>query len=71
MRAFADKLINILERHRNEIADEWCRAVHTNPRTPSYHKIPPEKCTANAIMFYQNLGRIYFDTKPYKEVVEY
>lgn len=71
MRAFADKLINILEKHRNDIAAEWCKGVRSNPRTPSFHKLDPAKCSANAIMFYQNLDRIYFDKKPYKAVIEY
>ncbi len=71
MRAFADKLIDILGKHRNEIALQWCRSIRTNPRTPSFHSLKPDECAENALDFYKNLERIYFSEKPYTEVREY
>ncbi|MBN2282952.1 MAG: hypothetical protein JXO48_03590 [Deltaproteobacteria bacterium] len=68
---FADRLINILEAHRDEIATQWCNAVRSNPRTPSYHRVPQEKCRQNAIGFYKKLERIYHSEKPYTEVRDY
>ena len=71
MKAFADRLIDILGRHREEIALQWCKAIRTNPRTPSYHSLPANECAQSAIDFYINLERIYFSRKPYSEVREY
>lgn len=44
MRAFADKLIEILERHVDEISQQWCKSVRKNPRTSTYRKITVDKC---------------------------
>ncbi len=71
MKVFADKLIEITERHKEEIAKEWARAVRANPRTPSFHEMPEERCIEHALSFYTNLRRIYFSAKPYTEVREY
>ncbi|MBN2179053.1 MAG: hypothetical protein JW743_06455 [Deltaproteobacteria bacterium] len=71
MKVFADKLINILESHREEISQQWCKAVRSNPRTPSYHPMEKEKCVVHAINFYKNLKKIYFSEKPYAELRDY
>jgi len=71
MKIFADKLINITERHKEEIAKQWCKAIRTNPRTPSFHRVDEAKCFEHALNFYTNLRRIYFSEKPYTEVREY
>ena len=71
MKVFADKLIDITERHKEEIAQEWCKAVRSNPRTPSFHDVPHERCIEHALKFYTNLRRIYFSPKPYTEVRDY
>jgi hypothetical protein len=71
MKAFADKLIEITERHAEEIAEQWCRAVRTNHRTPSYHPIPQEQCQLHAVNFYKNLGRVYFSKRPSRDLYEF
>lgn len=71
MKVFADKLMEIVERHAEEISKEWCKAVRTNPRTPSYHSMSPDECFPHALNFYRNLRRIYFNEKPYKEECEF
>ena len=69
--AFGDKLMDVTERYAEEIAQEWCKAVRTNPRTPSYHPIPQDECYPIAMDFYANhLRRLYFSKKPYTEVQE-
>jgi hypothetical protein len=71
MKAFADKLIDVTERHAGEISDRWCKAVRTNPRTPSYHTTTQDQCVLHAVDFCKNLREIYFSEKPYIEVHEY
>ncbi len=71
MKAFADKLIGVTERHAGEISEQWGKAVRTNPRTPSYHSMTQDQCVLHAMDFYKNLGRVYFSEKPYTEVTEY
>lgn len=69
--AFADKLFEVAEHHAVDISKQWCNAVRTNPRTPTYHKMPAEVCFPRAVDFYKNLRRIYFSEKPYTEVQQY
>lgn len=71
MKAFADKLIEITERHAEEIAQEWCKAVRKNNRTPSYRHIPEEKCLLHAVSFYKDLNRVYFSKRPSRDLYEY
>ena len=39
MYAFADKLLEVSERHAAKIADQWCRAVKSNPHTPWFQSM--------------------------------
>ena len=71
MLAFADKLFNVTERHANDISDQWCKAVKSNPRTPVLHALSSEKCMEFAVEFYKDLRQIYFDEPPYKRVERY
>ncbi len=71
MLAFADKLIHVTEQHANEISDQWCKAVKSNPRTPVLNAMAREKCMEFAVEFYKNLRQIYFDEPPYKRVEKY
>jgi hypothetical protein len=64
MRAFADKLVEITERHAEEIAEQWCRAVRTSNRTPSYHVIAEDRCVQQAVNFYKNLGTVCLSFSP-------
>jgi hypothetical protein len=71
MKAFADKLIEITERHAQKISEQWCRDIRRNNRTPTYHTIPHEQCVMQAVNFYKNLSRIYFSHRPSRDVYEY
>lgn len=71
MKVFADKMFNTLEKHREEIAMQWCKAVRKNPRTRSFNNIPEEECFKRAILFYKNMEPIYFSGKPYTYLQEY
>ena len=71
MKVFADRLINVLENHRREIAQQWCNAVRTNPRTASFNNFPEEELLKRAGYFYRKLIQMYFSEKPYTEVQKY
>jgi len=71
MKVFADRLMNVLENHRKEIAQQWCTAVRQNPRTPSFNNISEEDVLNRAVSFYKNLNKMYFSEKPYTEVQKY
>ena len=71
MKVFADKMFNTLEKHREEIAQQWCKTVRKNPRTLSFNNVPEEECFKRAIFFYKNLEQLYFSEKPYTEVQDY
>lgn len=71
MLAFADKLLDVTQRHAKDIADQWCKAVKSNPRTPALQAASHDKCTEYAVDFYRNLREIYFDEKPYRKVERY
>ena len=71
MKVFADRLIDVLEDHREEIADQWCKAVRQNPRTPTVKNMPEKECFKRAVLFYKNIIKMYFSEKPYSEVREY
>lgn len=71
MYAFADKLLEVTERHADKIADQWCNAVKTNPRTQWFQSIKHADCSSFAMDFYKNFRNVYFDEKPYKKLEKY
>jgi len=70
MKEFADKLVECVQKHSEEISKRFCKALKTNPRTPSYHPISPDACFLHAIDFYKNLRRIYF-SESYEEACDF
>jgi hypothetical protein len=71
MYAFADKLLEVTERHADEIAAQWCKAVKSNPHTPWFQAQKTEACSLFAMDFYKNFRNVYFDEKPYKKLEKY
>jgi hypothetical protein len=71
MYAYADKLLEVTERHADKIADQWCRAVRSNPHTPWFQAQKAEDCSSFALDFYKNFRDVYFDEKPYKKLEKY
>ena len=71
MYAFADKLLEVTERHADEIAAQWCRAVKSNPHTPWFQAQKTGACSLFAMDFYKNFRNVYFDEKPYKKLEKY
>ena len=71
MYAFADKLLEVTERHADKIAAQWCKSVRSNPHTQWFHDRKPDDCTNFALDFYKNFRVVYFDEKPYKKLEKY
>lgn len=66
-KVFADKLLDFTHHHAEEIAKQWCKSVRANPRTPSYHSLPEDRCLSQAVSCYKNLRQMYHSEKPYEE----
>jgi len=71
MGVFADRLASVTESHALEIAEQWAKAVRSNPKTPSFHDIPEECCILHAKDFYKNFVKVYFEEKPYPALEEF
>lgn len=71
MYAYADKLLEVSERHADKIADQWCKAVKANPRTLWFQSMKQPDCLSFAVDFYKNFRNVYFDEKPYKKLEKY
>ena len=69
--AFADKLLEVTERHADKIATQWCKAVRSNPHTPWFQAQKADDCSSFALDFYKNFRDVYFDEKPYKKLEKY
>lgn len=63
--AYADKLLNFTEQHAEEIARYWYNALMTNPRAQSYRKVREFKLINQAVSFYKNLKKLYFEQHAY------
>ena len=71
MKVFADKLVECVQKHSEEISRQFCKALRINSMTPSYNSMPQDECFLHAMDFYKNLDRIYFDEKPYNKLGEF
>ena len=66
MYTFADKLLEVSERHADRIAEQWCKAIKSTPRAPWFQSMKHVDCTGFALNFYKNFRNVYFDEKPYR-----
>ena len=71
MKAFADKLIEVLETHNEEVARQWSQAVSQNPRTPSFHSLDPARYVHHGIRFFKNIRTLYFSEQPHTEEIQF
>jgi len=65
----ANRLLDLVERHAEEIAREWWGNVRQNPRTRSYHLLLEKQALDQAVLFYKNLRQMYDSKNPYEGVV--
>lgn len=67
-RAMADKLIDLCDRHADEIAENWYNSLSTNPRTTSYKLMTRAGALRHANSIYKNLGKMYQADNCYQAV---
>jgi hypothetical protein len=67
-RVIADKLLELSEKHSEEIALQWYVSMMKNRRMSVYHGLPKKQCVESASFFYKNLKTMYFSKDPYREV---
>jgi hypothetical protein len=65
MKAYATKLIDLIETKGGEMARQWAADVRKNRRTPSYHGLTEEKAIPQAIFFYDHFRQMFFTENPY------
>ena len=56
---FEDKLLEFAERQPEKIAEQWCKAIRKNSRTPSFHNLEEGKYLPVIINCYKSLKNIY------------
>ena len=71
IRVFADRLLDVMDKHAKDIAENWAKDIRRNPRTPSFHEFTQDDCVKFAVDFYRNFINIYFEERPYRGQVEY
>ncbi len=70
-RVLADRLIDLCARHAEQMAEQWYRALISNPRTRSFVAMTGEACQRHAVYIYKNLGRMYLAEDSYQAVVHH
>ncbi len=56
---FADKLLDFTEHHPEIIAEQYCKAIRTNTRTPSLHNLSEDRHLPAVVNCYKSLKNIY------------
>lgn len=62
------KLLDLMANNSDAIARLWAKDVVKNPKTSSYHYMPPEKMVPQAAEFYRKLSAIYTLKDPYPAI---
>jgi len=69
---YVDKMIEITTKHAKKIAEEVCKNLRENVRTPWYHSQSHQWCVLRCEDLYKNMAKLYYSEKPYyAEVDEY
>jgi len=67
MKSYAEKLIELTERHAEAIARQWWSNIKMNPRTPAYHTIPEDIAIRQAVEFYTKFRHLFYSENPFEE----
>jgi hypothetical protein len=67
MRAYAAKLIDLIESKAESISKQWADDVMKHNRTPSYHSLPKDMVIEQGIDFYKLFRRMSMAENPYEE----
>jgi hypothetical protein len=62
--ALADKLMQFSSSHSGKIAEQWYKALSSNPKTPAFSAMHREACIRHAECIYKNLEKLYFAENP-------
>lgn len=65
------KLIDLVEKNAEEIAQQWVAVVKKNKRTPHYHHLPSEYLIPHAVEFYHQLRKMLMSSNTFEETDEY
>ncbi len=65
------KLIDLVEKNAEVIAQEWVEVVKKNERTPHYHDLPAEKLIPRCVEFYHQLRRMLMSSNTFEETQDY
>ncbi|MDA8125147.1 MAG: hypothetical protein M0009_08180 [Deltaproteobacteria bacterium] len=58
------KLVDLVEGHAEEIAEQWAKNVVKHHFTPYYHHCSPDEIVPRAMKFYRNFRAIFMEPKP-------
>jgi len=67
-KAILDKLMDFCEFHAEQIAEQWYKALSTNPRTINCRKLSRDSCLRHALYIYQNVEKAFLADDCYQEV---
>ncbi len=70
-RILVDKLLDLSKNHARTIAEQWYKALVTNPRTISFRKLSRDELISMVESFYFHLKDLYFVENPYPQVQKY
>jgi len=59
-KAIIDKLMDFCQFNGEQIAELWYKALSTNPKTASFHKMSKEGCIRHALTMYKNMEHMFF-----------
>ncbi|PKN76640.1 MAG: hypothetical protein CVU52_03855 [Deltaproteobacteria bacterium HGW-Deltaproteobacteria-10] len=65
------KLIDLVEKNAEAIAQQWVEVVKKNERTPHYHGLPSEKLVQQSVEFYRQLRRMLMSSNTFEETQDY
>jgi hypothetical protein len=65
------KLIDLVEKNAEEIAQQWVAVVKNNERTPHYHDLPADKLVPQSVEFYRQLRKMLMSSNTFDETQEY
>ena len=65
------KLIDLVEKNAEIIAQEWADLVKTNKRTTHYHNMPADELMSQAVEFYHQLRHMLMSSHTFDEIQDY
>jgi hypothetical protein len=67
-KVLTDRLMDMSQRHAEEMAEIWYKSLSTNQRTKSFLAMPKAACMRHAVTIYKSLADMYFAEDCFKAV---